>query len=59
MRRVRTMERARAATSVLPYRTARLHHRRDRTRTDRALVAIDVAAVVVLGAGVIIAFLGR
>ena len=56
---MRTMERARAAASVLPYRTARLHHRRDRTRTDRALVAIDVAAVVVLGAGVIIAFLGR
>lgn len=56
---MRTMERARAAASVLPYRTARLHRARDRNRTDRTLVAIDLAAVVVLGAGVITALIGR
>lgn len=56
---MRTIERARTAASVLPHRTAILHRRRDRDRTDRALVAIDVAAIVVLGAGIITAFLGR
>jgi hypothetical protein len=56
---VRTIERARTAASVLPHRTTTLHRRRDRNRTDRALVVIDVAAVVVLGAGVITALLGR
>jgi hypothetical protein len=56
---VRTMERARAVANVLPYRTAKLHRRQDRNRTDRALVAIDVAAVAVLGAGLITAILGR
>ncbi|MGZ5129005.1 MAG: hypothetical protein ACXWZU_09850 [Actinomycetota bacterium] len=56
---MRTIERARTAASVLPHRAAILHRRRDRDRIDRALVGIDVAAVVVLGAGLVAAFFGR
>jgi hypothetical protein len=56
---VRTLERARTAERVPPYRTATQARGQERIRIDRALVGIDVFAIVVLGAGLIAAFLGR
>ena len=53
------MERARTAAGVPPIQTTEPQHEQERDRIDWALMGIDLVAVVVLGAGLVTAFLGR